>query len=128
MPEVTRLENTRETGRQGVMQPDRGGTAQRGTDPAPRLGDLTRGVLRSAVRSARHVDAPDGELRKLLGRACRVARDHGIHAEQLIVMLKAGWRELPEACQMPRDDADAVLGRVITLCVGEYYAGRPVSD
>jgi hypothetical protein len=65
--------------------------------------------------------ARDGGLRRLIQRASQSARERGLRAEQLLILLKETWRELPEVRHVPFQDADDMLARVVTLCIEEYY-------
>lgn len=87
-----------------------------------RASDPARSVLRRALRIGVRGCTRDGELRDALHRACAVTRDSGLHVEDLLVLLKEVWRELPEARRAPRQEADELLARVISLCINEYYA------
>jgi hypothetical protein len=92
------------------------------SDGAGGLHEQLRGALRLALDDAdRGGDASMGELRTTIRRACQSARESGLRAEQLLIIVKEVWRELPEARHVPHSDADDVLARVITLCVNEYY-------
>ncbi len=62
-----------------------------------------------------------------LDRALRVltteAREKNIHAEQLLVVLKDVWFGLPAIRATPSGaPQSALLQRVITQCIREYYA------
>lgn len=95
-------------------------------DPDERVQDLSRVVLRGALRSTPRGEdkgevAFDAEVRTMMRQACDAAHECGWHAEQLVIMLKSVWRELPEAQVTRLRDGDEVLSRVITLCIDEYY-------
>jgi len=117
------------TGRPGIMGLDVVNTNEgagtldgRSVSRSAELRDLVDGVLRHAARGSRVNVAADGDARDLLCRTCDSARAHGVRAEQLLLLFKEAWRELPEARSMPRQDAGEVLARVITVCIHEYYA------
>jgi hypothetical protein len=50
----------------------------------------------------------------------------------LVLVLKEAWGELPERRRLPRSDTDAVLARLVTACIDEYYGtpqtGRAFDD
>ena len=92
--------------------------------PAPLIAALMDGALRHAVHAAARGQAPDGRLHEALRRTCAAAHARGLRAEQLLVLVKDAWNELPEVRRLPRHDADGMLARVVTLCVGEYYRPR----
>jgi hypothetical protein len=93
-------------------------------DGAAHLRRLAGSALRHAVHAAQRGEAPDGQVREALRRACDAARERDLRAEELIVILKAAWHGLPEARDIRRHDSADVLARVITVCVDEYYARR----
>ncbi len=96
----------------------------------PQLRELAHGALRRAAhaaRAARVEDAVDADARELVRRTCNTARERGLRAEQLLLVLKEAWRELPEAQRIPRYNSLEVLARVITVCIHEYYA-RPLAQ
>ena len=84
------------------------------------LRELADGALRRAARSER-LDLDLG-VHELIRQACAVARECGIPAERLLLVLKDSWWELPEARHLARPDAGDVLSRAITVCIKEYYA------
>ena len=96
--------------------------------PRRRAAEPLRGLAQSALRGACLVDIRisdrDVQMRMLLRRICDDARARDVHVEQLIVLLKETWHELPQAALMSHSDAEAVLSRVVSLCIDEYYAPR----
>lgn len=55
---------------------------------------------------------------------CAMARANEVRAETLILAIKGGWRQIPEARGMTRIDAEVKLAGLITMCIREYYAPR----
>jgi len=53
---------------------------------------------------------------------CAAAREQGIAVEQLLIILKERWRELPEAERLLRRAAEETRARLITICIDAYYA------
>ncbi len=52
------------------------------------------------------------------------AREKKIHAEHLLVVLKEVWFALPPIRETPSGEPqNALLQRVITQCIREYYSG-----
>ena len=52
------------------------------------------------------------------------ARQKQIHAEQLLVVLKDVWFALPPIRETPSGQPqNALLQRVVTQCIREYYGG-----
>lgn len=63
------------------------------------------------------------DLRAALSQVCADARHSGLRAEQLLVLIKDVWSELPAGiARMPSAHGDERLNYVITTCVDEYYA------
>jgi hypothetical protein len=92
---------------------------------AEQLPDLIRSVLDSLLGSAQPDMQPIGDLRAALRVTCERARDDGVRAEQLLLVLKATWHDLPGRRQLPHLDGDAVLARLVTACIAEYYDDDP---
>ena len=94
-------------------------------DSTPGPGALAAETI-DAVRSAlvRYVVEPsDGEpLRQALDSMAAEAHQKSILPEQLLVVLKDVWYELPTVRAM-RDQAEhtRLLQRVVTICIKEYY-------
>jgi hypothetical protein len=86
-------------------------------DPAM-MSELRAALLR-AVQSGRH----DDQLYSLLGRAAAEARQKGLQAEQLLVMLKELWYSLPAQAGQPGSDVQSrLLQQLIARSIREYYA------
>ena len=102
----------------------RGEQLHRRTSDSTRLRSLCGAALRRALLADSSPAATMRGVRPILADACREARERGLYAEQLLVMLKSVWGELPKGGNLSRLECDAVLTRVITLCIDEYY--RPV--
>lgn len=92
---------------------------------AEQLSDLIRSVLCSLLGKERPDTEATGDLRAALRVTCEHARHDGLRAEQLVLILKAVWRDLPEGRQLPPVDADETLARVVTACIAEYYDDTP---
>lgn len=93
-----------------------------GVESRAQLRDATDSTIRFTLRAAARGDASDAEIRSALDSACTVARQHAVPAEQMIILLKECWRELPEAQRLHRTDADETMARVVTMCIDAYYA------
>jgi hypothetical protein len=59
-----------------------------------RLRVLHDGVLLSALRWAAQDDGSDREIRTAIQSTCATAREAGVTAEQLLIVLKECWRKL----------------------------------
>jgi hypothetical protein len=73
----------------------------------------------------RYADAPSAERRDLrvaLREVCADARECGLRAEQLLVIIKDVWSTLPAGIShVPSVHGDERLNYVISICVDEYY-------
>jgi hypothetical protein len=87
-----------------------------------RLREASDGALLRALRGAARGDASSGEIQTSIESVCADAREQGIAAEQLLIILKERWRELPEAQRLLRRVADEMRARLITTCIDAYYA------
>ena len=92
-----------------------------GSSESEHLPDLVRRSLRGLLAQTWPENEPKGDVRLALRDACDRARKEGLRAEQLLLVLKDAWSGLPERRQLPRVDTDAVLARVVTACIDEYY-------
>lgn len=94
-------------------------------DSTPGRNDLAAETI-DAVRSAlvEFVETPsDGEpLRRALNTMAAEAHAKSILPEQLLVILKDVWHDLPRVASM-RDPAEQsrLLRQAVTICIKEYY-------
>ena len=79
-------------------------------------------VLRCALRPGGRTGVADAQVREAVRRTCDAAHDCNLYVEEVLVILKARWRNLPEARLVPSNVGDGLFARVITLCISEYYA------
>lgn len=96
------------------------------TPPQPEwdapLRELAEVAVRRSVELYRAGARPSFDnLRQFLRPVCDSARETGLRAEQLLVILKRSWDHVPETEALDRDDADAALSELITLCIKEFY-------
>jgi predicted component of type VI protein secretion system len=93
------------------------------TPSHPTLAPETVEALRqSLTRSARQGNHSD-DLRDLLCNAAAEARDKGIQAERLLLILKDIWYGLPQVASATSSDAEnALLQELISRCIQQYYA------
>jgi hypothetical protein len=93
--------------------------------PAPRrpasVSAETVTALRDAIRRHLTSEVHDGDLRAALQRLTREARANRLHAEQVIIILKSVWADLPEASQPAPGERRGTLERLVTFCINEYY-------
>lgn len=91
------------------------------SDPGPRLVRGAEGVLRHALESGQLGSDAHNAVRRSLRSLCRVARTHGVHVEQLVVLCKDAWRNLPQARELAPEARAALIEGVISQCIDEYY-------
>ena len=91
------------------------------------LRELLEIVLRRAAYTVGSGYSLSSSLRDSMRRVCILAHARDIRSEQLLIMIKEAWFELPEPERILRDHSGDVLARVITLCIDEYYGvtGEP---
>ena len=93
------------------------------TPSSPTLDPSTVAALRTAltksVARGNHAD----DLHDLLCRTAREARDKGIQAERLLVILKDIWYALPDVVNTKSNVVEnRLLQDLISRCIHEYYA------
>ena len=98
--------------------------------PPARLMSLsTAALLRRTLNAHRHGWVLESRLRRLARMVSEDARRSGLAAEQMLVAFKEEWDALPESRQIRDGKACADLrSRIITLCIGEFYARRRASN
>ena len=107
---------------------DRPTMADGASDATKRIARMTDDLLRRALWADARGLAPDRDLQRALRQLCTEARDQGLRAEQLLVLMKSRWRQVPEARRASRDAADGMFAVVVTLCIREYYASECYRD
>jgi hypothetical protein len=92
------------------------------TPSSPTLDPTTVAALRAAltksVTQGNHAD----DLRELLCRTAEEAREKGIQAERLLIILKEIWYSLPGVASASTDVEQSLLQDLISRCIHEYYA------
>ena len=102
--------------------PEMIGTSRRaGLGESDGVGGHARAVLRGVLRDPERIFERQRQMRAALRALCGEAQAHGLPAERLLLVLKEAWRELPGASRAALNHDDTVLGRVISLCIEEYY-------
>jgi hypothetical protein len=105
-------------------------------DGKARVRDLTRRVLRGVLGETRSGSSLRAGVREDVREACDAAREHGLRAEELLVVVKQSWRDVSDAdfaegagstapSSATQARRDQVLTEVITMFIREFY--RPVS-
>ena len=97
------------------------GAAPADTTQSEGLPGLLRQSLRGVLADERYEDSDEDELRVAVRAVCERARQDGVRAEHLLIVLKESWRDLPEQAEIPRFAADEALARVVSACINEYY-------
>ncbi len=93
--------------------------------PSPAFSrDALRAVLTAALHRLEEGSTllSDGQLGDALTALSAEAKRQCLRPEQLLVLLKQAWREMPEARTVRDGEArQELLSRVIVLCLDEYY-------
>lgn len=91
--------------------------------PRPDLSPATLATLERALASFLADPSDAKPLENALRAFTAEARDKQVHAEQLLIVLKEMWFGLPQIRNVPSGDAqNALLQRVITQCIRQYYS------
>lgn len=98
--------------------------AHESSPPPGALAEATIETVRAAlVRYLATADDGRDGVRTALNRMANEARDKAIMPEQLLIILKDMWYGLPELKTAPDHQRSALLQRVVTICIKEYYRG-----
>ncbi|HET7551689.1 MAG TPA: hypothetical protein VFK04_10365 [Gemmatimonadaceae bacterium] len=96
-----------------------------GAGQVANLDELVLRILQRLVQSTTRSEGSDGyadiELNEMLRRACRAAHQAGLHAEQLLILLKDAWTRVPITTRHQGRDMDAAFERLVTLSIDEFY-------
>ena len=93
------------------------------TPSRPTLEPETLAALTAALSASVERGNPADELRELLYSASREAREKGIQAERLLLILKEIWYSLPAVSAAPSSaEEQALLQELISRCIQQYYA------
>lgn len=81
--------------------------------------EAMRATFAESIDRGRHGD----ELRDVLCRATREAREKGIEAERLLVVMKDVWYGLPRSSRTTLTDQEhTLLQELVSRCIQEYYS------
>jgi hypothetical protein len=86
--------------------------------------ELVRAAAARAIARASRGTRPDGDLRANVKALCDAARQSGLQAEMLVLMVKDCWRNFGAPALMERHLADAALESLVTMCISEFYNSR----
>lgn len=91
--------------------------------PTSSLDPATVAALRTALTRSLAAGTHGDELKDLLRTLAVQARERGLHAEQLLLVLKDVWYEMPELTGRPGNDVQTqLLQQLIARCIQEYYS------
>lgn len=91
--------------------------------PRPDLSAATVASLQTALAAYLANPSDTSTLESSLRALTKEAREKQVHAEQLLVVLKDIWFALPAIRGTPPGEPQhALLQRVITQCIREYYS------
>lgn len=94
------------------------------SSPRPKLSATAIAGLEEALAAVLANRSDGAKLDEALRALTAEAREKQVHAEQLLIVLKDVWYSLPPVRDTPSGDAqNAMLQRVITQCIREYYSG-----
>lgn len=97
------------------------GSTVKDSESLSNLRGLATIVLRRAVYTVSNGYTIDGKLRESMRRVCKLAQNREVTVERLVVMLKEAWWDMPEAERVLGHRREEVLGRVVTVCIDEYF-------
>ena len=93
------------------------------SSPRPKLSATAIAGLEKALAAFLANQSDAANLDSALRTITVEAREKQVHAEQLLIILKDVWFALPQIRQSPSGDhQNAMLQRVITQCIREYYS------
>ena len=119
-----------------IMHPNERPETTVESDGKAQVRDLTRRVLRGVLAGARRGSSLGAGVKEEVREACDAARDNGLHAEDLLVLVKQSWRDVSDADFVEGEGSTApssgmqarreqVLTEIITMFIREFY--RPPS-
>jgi hypothetical protein len=85
----------------------------------PSVVDATTRAIQLALPPVTAEGADD--LRETMRQLCSEARRLSLRPEELIILFKTRWAAHSEFRALPRDQANAALDHIITMCINEYY-------
>ncbi|MGH7718581.1 MAG: hypothetical protein ACREON_07045 [Gemmatimonadaceae bacterium] len=66
----------------------------------------------------------DGELHRALRQLSAEARQRGLRAEQVVIVLKQAWEQLTDEVRAGGRDRRQIIQRAISISIEEYYRGE----
>jgi hypothetical protein len=93
------------------------------SSPRPNLSGTAIAGLEKALAAFLANQSDGSTLEGALRTLTAEAREKEMHAEQLLIVLKDVWFSLPPIRESPSGDPqNAMLQRVITQCIRQYYS------
>jgi hypothetical protein len=93
------------------------------TSNQPELNAESLATLEAGLLSLLAGEIEPPAIEPALRRIAAEARDKGMTAEQLLIVLKDVWLSLPSIDRAIGSEAqNAVLQRVVSLCIRSYYS------
>jgi 5-methylcytosine-specific restriction endonuclease McrBC regulatory subunit McrC len=93
------------------------------TPASPELDPQTIAALRDTLQRSATRGVHDDGLRDVLCRAADEARQKGIQAEHLLLVLKDIWYSLPRFTTAASvDTSHTLLQELVSRCIHEYYS------
>jgi hypothetical protein len=90
----------------------------------PRSADVTAAiVLRSALASRRDGGLSEAHAARVMRTFCDAAQRRQLPVSSLIVSIKHAWLRSADVHRLPPHEAWVLLDRLVTGCVGAFYAG-----
>jgi hypothetical protein len=87
----------------------------------PRVRELTETALRTVVADRQRGRRRFADIADALRDACDAAREDGLHAEQLLVIVKDCWHRLPDTQVLEHRAAAEMLADVVGTCIRQFY-------
>ena len=93
------------------------------TPSRPELDPTTVDALRESFAASIGLGRHGDGLQPVLTRATREAREKGIEAERLLVVIKEVWYGLPRSPRTTLTDLEhTLLQELVSRCIQEYYS------
>ena len=100
-----------------MMAPDRSNESEGGQYPTR----ATLEILREALSGYIRVEA-EKPVCDALSVLAREAQERKLHAEQMLIVFKRIWSDMPEVRAMSNEkDRRRLMDRLVRLCIDAYY-------
>jgi hypothetical protein len=98
-----------------------GNGARADGDGTPRIREITQAALRTVVADRQRGYRRSAAIADGLRGACDAARASGLHAEQLLVIVKDCWHQLPDTQVLDHAASADMLTDVVGMCIRQFY-------